>query len=800
MVGIKNSIVSLTSLAATLLLPGTASADSNSSGETVYSPVRPPAIPLAVRDPYSSLWSPTANDTAINTHKVMFWAEHFVGWDGLVTVDGKTYQWLGTDVQDSDEDYSKDVKTADLKSVTFDSQNSNFTFDVDGVELFANFFSPVIPDDLCRSSIPLSYLTVSAKSTDGKDHEVQLYNEMASDVVTYNKESTLNWNLYRDGKVVGDDDSSQSANKSKNSSSSSVIHSWFWGKKDPMAFGEESDFPTDGNYTFSTTQGKADNFSYQAGYSNDVRKAYVSKQQLKQTIDTDYRSYSDKLPVFAYAHDLGKVSGDDDEASSVLYTIGTLRQKSISYTNIKNDTETLGPWWGKCYGSEFDVIDFHYKDLEKAQEKALKMENQIQKDVGKYFNKKDIQFVNPEGSMDTHYKNNSKNEYDQEYIFSDSNTFGFMDPKEYTGVAVPDSTEENSYYAILALSVRQIMMAYMITEPSKEVKSDEPLIFQKEISSNGNMNTVDVMFPAMPFFLYTSPDFLRLNIEPLFQNQENGLYPNKYSIHDLGTHFPNATGHPDGNDEYMPVEECGNMVMMCYGYYKFTGDKDYLKKHYDILKQWNDYLVEFSLTPSHQISTDDFAGPLVNQSNLAVKGLIGISTMSKIADVLGKEDDAKNFSSIAKDYYNQWKGFAISPDNKHTLLSYNWRSSWGILYNIYADKLLDIGIIEDEIFKMQSKWYPTVSQEFGIPLDNRHSYTKSDWQVWAAAVAEPDTRRLILTSMAYWLNNTNTGEPFSDWYDVVSGEFNPDGHFLSRPVVGGHFALLADQASKEKDN
>jgi hypothetical protein len=35
-------------------------------------------------------------------------------------------------------------------------------------------------------------------------------------------------------------------------------------------------------------------------------------------------------------------------------------------------------------------------------------------------------------------------------------------------------------------------------------------------------------------------------LEPLFIHQEAGLYPNKYSIHDLGSSFPNATGHPEG--------------------------------------------------------------------------------------------------------------------------------------------------------------------------------------------------------------------------------------------------------------
>lgn len=83
-------------------------------------------------------------------------------------------------------------------------------------------------------------------------------------------------------------------------------------------------------------------------------------------------------------------------------------------------------------------------------------------------------------------------------------------------------------------------------------------------------------------------------------------------MHDLGSNFPNATGHVEGNDEYMPVEESGNMILMSYAYYKFGGDASWITSHYTILKQWALYLIQFSLVPSGQLSTDDFAGTLVN--------------------------------------------------------------------------------------------------------------------------------------------------------------------------------------------
>lgn len=64
------------------------------------------------------------------------------------------------------------------QTVAYDSQYTNFTFQAGPVEIFASFFSPVIPQDLCRTSIPLSYLTVAAKSLDGANHNVSLYTDV----------------------------------------------------------------------------------------------------------------------------------------------------------------------------------------------------------------------------------------------------------------------------------------------------------------------------------------------------------------------------------------------------------------------------------------------------------------------------------------------------------------------------------------------------------------------------------------------------------------------------------------------
>lgn len=167
-----------------------------------------------------------------------------------------------------------------------------------------------------------------------------------------------------------------------------------------------------------------------------------------------------------------------------------------------------------------------------------------------------------------------------------------------------ENTAGQDYSTITTLTVRQTFGALQFAGTTSK-----PYIFLKEISSNSDIQTVDVIFPAFPIFMYLNATLTRYLLNPLFENQESSAYPNKFAEHDLGT-FPVAKGYPAGNDEPMPLEECGNMIIMSLAYAQRTGDVDYLKAHYAKLSQWAEFLVEDSLIPANQLSTDDFAGTL----------------------------------------------------------------------------------------------------------------------------------------------------------------------------------------------
>jgi len=229
-----------------------------------------------------------------------------------------------------------------------------------------------------------------------------------------------------------------------------------------------------------------------------------------------------------------------------------------------------------------------------------------------------------------------------------------------------------------------------------------------------------------------------------------------------------------------------------------AGDIPYLTQHYDILKQWTGYLVAEALIPLDQISTDDFAGSLANQTNLALKGIIGIGAMAVAANLTGNTEDALNFTNIAQSYIDQWQTLGIAQDATppHATLAYGMNDTHGLLYNLYGDAELGLGLVPQSVYDMQSNFYPTVELEFGVPLDTRHNYTKADWEMFVAAISSNETQQMFIDDLANFINVTPTNVPFTDLYDAVAGNF-PGITFADRPVVGGTFALLVLNGFKQ---
>jgi hypothetical protein len=349
-----------------------------------------------------------------------------------------------------------------------------------------------------------------------------------------------------------------------------------------------------------------------------------------------------------------------------------------------------------------------------------------------------------------------------------------------------------AYAGLCAIALRQ---AYGGTELVAG-PNGQPWAFLKEISSDGNVSTVDVLFPASPVWIYADPGYLALLIEPLLSYAESGNWPETFAPHDLGSAYPVAGGHNDGGGENMPMEESGNLMIMAAAYVQrapSAAAKAFATAHYKILKQWADYLVANLPDPGYQNQTDDFAGSIAHSVNLALKGIVGVAAMSVIATAAGNSADAAAYRSKAASFIPYWSSHAQDPSAAHLDLTYNGsdggNGTWGTTYNGFADRLLGTGLVPRSVLAEQAAWYASVSNLFGLPLQVPHSYAKSDWEIFTAAwLSDYPIKQQLIEQVYTYANTTPSRVPFSDLYDTITGN---QVAFQARPVQGGMFALLA---------
>lgn len=361
------------------------------------------------------------------------------------------------------------------------------------------------------------------------------------------------------------------------------------------------------------------------------------------------------------------------------------------------------------------------------------------------------------------------------------------------------------YAWICALAYRQSLAASKVVADGK----GQPLFFCKENTSNGCMGTVDVFYPQAPLPLLISPTLSKAMLVPVLEYSSSPRWPWPNAPHDVGT-WPQANGQVYGGEKSnggMPVEETGNMLLLVAAVAQVEGNADFAGKYWPTLTKWAEYLQDYGRDPENQLCTDDFAGHLAHNANLAAKAICALGAYGKLAGMRGDPATARKYHDMAREFALGW--IKQADDGDHFRLAFDQKGTWSMKYNLVWDKILEMNIFPEDVLRKEAAFYRKNIDTYGLPLDGRKHgagsegnrrmayWSKADWAFWTACLTGNQEDFETITEPVYkFMNEAKRRVGLTDLYftDV------PDSALMhSRPVIGGLFIkMLYDKAVWKK--
>lgn len=347
------------------------------------------------------------------------------------------------------------------------------------------------------------------------------------------------------------------------------------------------------------------------------------------------------------------------------------------------------------------------------------------------------------------------------------------------------------YSALCALALRQAYGSCVLVSGPK----GEPWAFLKELSSDGDISTTDIIFDACPVWLHLDPAFLKALLEPILHYAASPHWHKDFAPHSLGF-WPKADGNPTGPAaEPMPVWASAAMCVMAAAYasrVERAVANGFLSRHEQLFTRWAALLEKELPNPPKQLTTIDYIGASAGNVNLAALGLVGLAAAGQIAGILGDRRASSARKAAAKRLTKEWEKISLDPGGHHLDTLIGAKGTWSDLYNAYWDAALGTGLFGPHLKKLQAAWYPSVMHPFGLAIESETGQLgRLDQQVVTAAwLAEYPVGPELIKRVVAYLGHTSYLAPMPDTYDPRTGGPGAQFNWRARPVVGGVYALL----------
>ncbi|KAL0952379.1 hypothetical protein HGRIS_006656 [Hohenbuehelia grisea] len=476
--------------------------------------------------------------------------------------------------------------------------------------------------------------------------------------------------------------------------------------------------------------------SWQTGADRDMRGAFNSSGGLQDTQDTNFRNVGDHFPVLSFALDLGNISSSEDP---VVWAVGMVRNPSVQYVDARLQTQNRTSYFWTRFSTIGDAIDDFLQDFPRALQRADAIDQRIRS---------------------------------------------------------ASSSISDNYSDLVSLVTSRVLGATELTVPvmaDGSLDSSDIKIFMKDIGFSQRMNPVESLYAALPAFLFLNASLVGFVLEPLLDYQNHQDLP--YALSDLGQSFPIAAPTPQSGAR--GVEDTASMLIMTLAHAMYSGDGSLISRYYSLLRKWADYLVGHTFGDPQQVTSDIPTPSGRNSTNLAVKGIIGIQSMSLMSQALSEVQDAAKYSASAVEVFREWRTRSFV--NGRVLQTFSDPSSGGLIYNLYAHRLLNMSLIDAAVFSSQDSFYQnqlaTLGGRVGLPLSTSSSeaIARLDWSFFTAGSTNNPTIRNAIIDLAHkQANNNETRFNFITVFDSNSGANItgiPPGK--SSPSQGALFSLLA---------